>query len=150
MKGRLALATDGEADSSHVHSFATCPADADGPSIMWLCGFEPYFTERSRLPFRSVRSRNRGIISGLTPPLNELATVFTIPTWVATKQDDAAQIGPCPHGSQAGFFVSKPQAETGSIGLRLDGTWDEHGDAFPSAQAAYEALLATDHVRPGD
>jgi hypothetical protein len=30
--------------NEHEHSVTTCAHDSEGPSIWWLCGYEPMFT----------------------------------------------------------------------------------------------------------
>lgn len=81
--------------------------------------------------------------------LELFASAYTVPTWVS-GQDAPIRIGSCVYGRYAGIYAYKVYGKINAIGLRRDGSWGKYGDSFPSHQAAYEALMATDKTYWGE
>lgn len=54
----IAMRPDPPAETPHVHSSTTCRFDAEGPSIMWLCGHDPTFTDRAGVPSDATGTKN--------------------------------------------------------------------------------------------
>lgn len=82
------------------------------------------------------------------PDLARYISQLTIPG-DECGQDITVRIGPCPYRRQRGIYVSKTYGELCASALMLDGTWTKYGEAFPSIDAAYEALLSTPYRSEG-
>lgn len=76
------------------------------------------------------------------PDLADLANGWRVPRTV-TGLPRTATIGPCVYSRYPGIFVYMVWGELSAQGLQKDGTWFKYGEAFDSAQEAYEALLAS-------
>lgn len=59
-RGRFERLWNGEAPKSHEHSATTCAHGAEGPTIIWLCGYEPTSTPVGTVtPIKAARAKKQ-------------------------------------------------------------------------------------------